>query len=175
MGVCISSLEEGCCEYLNNLGCIDGDALSDTEPTVDNILECDDKYVLIEEKSFLLDFFRKSCKDRKKFSDFIKNRILEDDFFDFLNTLDKKEKSTLFRQCSLELLEEIPRKVTTTLAYLEDTEKTKNSKNVILYCNSGTEIDKIASIIFARYNNEEKNTVIECKQLEKFLQVKGCA
>ena len=175
MGVCIGDLEQGCCEYLNKLDTHDGDKDTDTDPTIDNILECDDKYVLIEEKSFLLHFFRKACEGKKKYSSFIKDGNLEVDYFDFLATFSKKEKSNIFKECSLELLEEMPKKVATTIGYLEHKHKIENSKNVILYCDSGTEIDTIASIIFARYNNEEENTVLECGKLEKFLKLKGCA
>ncbi len=174
MGVCIDILEEKCCEYLNDLNSLDGDSFTDNEPTVDNIYECDDKYILIEEKSFLLNFFRESCIGRKKFSHFIKSGELQDDFFDFLNTLDKREKSAILKISSLNLLEGMPMKVKTTHKYLEDKEKIKNSINVILYCKSDTEIDKLASIIFAKYNNEEENTVLECQQLEKFLKKKAC-
>lgn len=174
MGVCIEHLEEKCCDYLTSLSPINGDDLDENNKTVDNILECNDKYILIEEKSFILDFFRKSCVGRKRFSHFIKDGMLEDDFFDFLNTLDKKEKSDVFKKGSLELLDVMPQKVKITLTYLENETKISNSLNIILYCNSGTEIDKIASVIFARYNNEEENTVLECQKLEKFLELKGC-
>ena len=175
MGVRISDLEEKCCDYLTSLSPVSGDDLDSNQKTVDNILECSDKYILIEEKSFILDFFRKVCIGRKRFSHFIKDGILGDDFFVFLDTIDKKEKSYIFRKSALELLEAIPDKVRTTLVYLEDKVKILNSLNVILYCKSETEIDKIASILFARYNNEEENTVLECDKLEKFLQHKGCA
>ena len=174
MGICIATLEEGCCEYLNNLDTHDGDQDTDNNPTIDNILECDDKYVLIEEKSFLLHFFRNVCKGKKKFSSFISNGDLDDSYFAFLATFTKKEKSDIFKKCSLELLDEMPKKVETSIRYLEHENKIENSKNVILYCNSGTEIDVIASILFARYNNEEENTVLECSKLKKFLKLKGC-
>ena len=175
MGVCISSLEEGCCDYLTSLSPIDGDTFDSKKKTVDNILECDDKYILIEEKSFILDFFRKVCKGKKKFSHFIKEGMLEDTFFDFLGTLESSEKRKVFQASALELLDAMPEKVQTTLTYLDNDVKVSNSINVILYCKSETEIDRLASILFARYNDEEENTVIECDKLEKFLKQKGCA
>jgi len=174
VGVRISDLEEKCCDYLTSLSPIDGDSLDDSKKTVDNILECDDKYILIEEKSFILDFFRKACIGRKKFSHFIKDGMIEDRFFDFLATLNKVEKHKIFKKSIYELLEVMPEKVKTTLNHLEDENKISNSLNVILYCKSETEIDTIASILFARYNNEEENTVLECQKLEKFLRQKGC-
>ncbi|CAA6817939.1 MAG: Unknown protein [uncultured Sulfurovum sp.] len=175
MGISIIKLEEGCCQYLNSLPLVDGDKFTDNEPTVDNILECDDKYFLIEEKSFLLNFFRKSCEGKRKFGHFIKDGELNSDFLDFLASLDIKEKRKILKNSSEDLLSEIPKKVEVTLDYLEKEEKKKNSLNVILYCESGTEIDKIASILFSRYNDEEENTILECNQLEKFLKIKGCA
>jgi hypothetical protein len=177
VGVCISDLEEGCCDYLTSLSPIKGDKFDNHKKTVDNILECNDKYILIEERSFILDFFRKACIGRKKYSHFIKNGILEDSFFEFLSTLSKIEKREIFQKSSLELLEDIPKKVETTLTYLKDEVKISNSLNIILYCKSeeAMEISSIASILFARYNNEEENTVLECQKLEKFLQQKGCA
>ena len=175
MGICIKTLEEDCCNYLNRLDTIDGDEFTKNKPTIDNILTCSDKYILIEEKSFLLNFFRKACKGKRKFNSFIKDGELKDSLFDFLATLSKDEKHSIFKESSSELLSEIPEKVKVTQQYLDDENKVKNSKNVILYCNSGTEIDRMASIIFAKYNNEEENTVLECQKLEKFLKVKGCA
>ena len=175
MGIRIKEIEEGCCDELNNRHPLKGDRLDDHQKTIDNILECDDKYVLIEERSFIMDFFRKASIGRKKFSHFIRNGVLEDDFFVFLSTLGKKEKHEIFKKSALELLEAIPEKVENTLMYLENKTKVDNSLNVILYCKSETEIDKIASIIFAKYNNEEENTVLECQKLEKYLQTKGCA
>ena len=175
MGVCIKDLEEKCCGYLTSLSPRSGDDFDDNQKTIDNILECKDKYILIEERSFILDFFRKACIGRKKFSHFIQDGRLEEDFFTFLETISSEEKSNLFRKSAMELLDAIPDKVRVTLSYLEDKVKTSNSLNVILYCKSETEIDKIASILFARYNNEEENTILECDKLEKFLQQKGCA
>ena len=175
MGVCIKQLEEGCCEYLTSLSPLDGDKKNQNKKTIDNILECNDKYILIEEKSFILDFYRKSCIGRKIFSHFIQDGTLEDDFFDFLDTLTNAEKSQIFQNSALELLEVMPEKVETSLSDLPNKEKVQNSLNIILYCKSDTEIDKIASILFARYNNEEENTVIECQKLEKFLKSKECA
>ena len=174
MGICIESLEEDCCSYLNELDTIDGDSFTDNKPTIDKILVCNDKYVLIEEKSFLLNFFRNACKGKRKFSSFIKNGELDDSLFEFLGTLSKSEKRSIFKESSLKLLEEIPEKIKITNQYLKNKEKIQNSKNVILYCNSGTEIDRMASIIFAKYNNEEENTVLECQKLEKFLKKKEC-
>ncbi|KIM03898.1 MAG: hypothetical protein KN64_10680 [Sulfurovum sp. AS07-7] len=175
MGICISSLSEGCCESLNLLGCIDGDTFDNNNPTVDNIYECNDRYILIEEKSFLLDFFRESCKGRKKFSHFINAGELKESYFEFLATLSLEEKRVIFQQSAKNLLDEMPDKVNNTHRYLKDVKKAEKSINLLLYCNSGTEIDKLASLIFAKYNNEEKHTVLECSKLEKFLEIKGCA
>jgi len=84
VGIRIKEIEEGCCDELNNRHPLKGDRLDDHQKTIDNILECDDKYVLIEERSFIMDFFRKASIGRKKFSHFIRNGVLEDDFFVFL-------------------------------------------------------------------------------------------
>jgi len=175
VGIRIREIEEGCCDELNNRHPIKGDKLDDHQKTIDNILECDDKYVLIEERSFIMDFFRKASHGRRRFSHFIRDGVLEDDFFVFLGTLEKEEKHDIFKKSALELLEAIPNKVENTLTYLKNKVKINNSLIVILYCKSETEIDKIASIVFAKYNNEEENTVLECQKLEKYLQAKGCA
>jgi hypothetical protein len=174
VGIRIGDLEEGCCDYLNDLSPVKGDSLDQQRKTVDNIVECDDKYILIEEKSFILDFYRQACVGRKKFSHFINDGILIDDFFVFLGGINKKEKREIFKKSALDLLEAMPKKIETTLTYLSDKVKISNSSNVILYCKSETEVDKIASIVFAKYNNEEENTVIECQKLERYLQTKGC-
>ena len=59
MGISLNKLTEGCCEKLNSLNAINFDEYKNdkTMSSVDRVLECSDKYILIEEKSFLLDYF----------------------------------------------------------------------------------------------------------------------
>lgn len=56
MGISLKSLSEGCCEYLESLGCINLDEEKEdkTMSSVDKVLECDDKYIFIEEKKFFI-------------------------------------------------------------------------------------------------------------------------
>ena len=67
MGISLSSLSEGCCDRLNSLTTIDLDEYkkNKSNSSIDRLLECSDKYILIEEKSFLLDYFRLAAIEAK--------------------------------------------------------------------------------------------------------------
>lgn len=67
MEISVDSLREGCCEALESRQYIDMDvkikALDGTLASCDKVIECEDNYIFIEEKSFLLDFFNKAASE----------------------------------------------------------------------------------------------------------------
>ncbi len=182
MGIHLKNLKEGCCDkYPSSLSCLDGDKLDANRATCDKIIECDDKYILVEEKSFILGFFYACCKESKKsLGEFIDDELLNDDFITFIDekfTLDEKKR--IFSESVTTLFMSSLKKVSNTthiLATQYNVEKSKNMPIIYLYCKSGkSKVDKLASISLAKYRNEKKQVMVECDKLEKFLKLKGCA
>ena len=63
MGIPLVNISEGCCN-LSDYNIIDGDSLDNTGSTCDIVIECLDKYILVEEKSLLLGFFDLCLKEK---------------------------------------------------------------------------------------------------------------
>jgi len=174
----LSSLEEGCCEILNELKTIDFDEYKKdkTIASVDRILECNDKYIFIEEKSFLLDYFRLAGKESK--SPFIpENGIIRKDFLELISKLDVVVKEKLFYKAMAEKTLSSTDKIKDTVYTLCKDDnfcdaKVKNAKTIYLYCKTGTPADKIASLIFN--SQKRKDKIIECCQLKRYLENNGC-
>lgn len=178
MGISLKSLSEGCCEYLESLGCINLDEEKEdkTMSSVDKVLECDDKYIFIEEKSFLLEYFRLAGERNKtKFSP--QDGMVTDEFLANISNLSIETKKELMNRAFAEKLLSISEKVKDTTLMLSSKknsiQKLKNAKTIYLYCNSGTPIDRLLSITFNSKKQKEK--IIACNELEKYLEIKGCA
>ena len=77
MGIHLNLLEEGCCNALNILDTLDLDYYKQDKQmsSVDKVLECQDRYIFIEEKSFFLDWFR-LCAKRKNIQFIPRNKII---------------------------------------------------------------------------------------------------
>ncbi len=179
MGIRLEDLKEGCCTYPSSvLNIIDGDSLDDNGSTCDKVFECDQRYILVEEKSFLLGFFTACCKERNKtLGDFLDSNILEDTLFDLIEELDTDLKRRLFAESITALFMSSLEKVSNTthiLATEYDSSKTGNMPIIYLYCKSGKPIDRLASLVLSKLKNEKKQVIVECNQLEKFLTLKGC-
>ncbi|WP_321470147.1 hypothetical protein [Halarcobacter sp.] len=178
MGICLDKIKEGCCKDLKSLNPIDLDSYKKDKrmSSVDNVLECSDKFIFIEEKSFILDFFRLSAK-RMKIRFKPEDNIISDEFLDNISHLEKEEKKELFYKSiadkTLSLSEKI--KDTTMILCKDDAfcdEKIKKTSTIYLYCKSGLEIDKLFSITFNSKKQREK--IIECTDLKKYLIQQGC-
>ena len=181
MGIHLKNLQEGCCEkYLQSLSYLDGDDFDNNRATCDKIIECNDRYILVEEKSFILGFLNACCKEKKQnMSSFMKDDILSDDLIVYIDenfTLDEKKR--IFAESVTRLFMSSLDKVSNTthiLATEYNKDKSKNMPIIYLYCNSGNSpIDKLASLSLSKYKNEKKQVMIECNKLEKFLKIKGC-
>ena len=181
MGIRLDKLKEGCCDkYPSALSYLDGDDFDANRATCDKIIECDDKYILVEEKSFLLGFFNACCKEASKNLDsFMDSGIINDELITFIDdnfTLDEKKR--IFAENVTTLFMSSLDKVSNTthiLATSYDNDKSKNMPIIYLYCKSGkSKIDTLASLSLAKYKNEKKQVMVECDKLEKFLQKKEC-
>jgi len=178
VGIHLNSLKEGCCKYLNSLDTLDLDTYKEdkTMSSVDKILECDDKYIFIEEKSFLLDYFRLAGK-KCKYEFIPKNGEISDKFLEKVSTLDIEIKKQLFYKAVAEksLSSNEKTRDTTFILCNDDkfcNEKIRKSKIIYLYCKTGTPVDKIANIIFNSASKKDKS--IECSKLEKYLEKISC-
>lgn len=181
MGIHLDSLKEGCCDkYPSSLSYLDGDLFDANRATCDKIIECDERYILVEEKSFVLGFFNACCKERgKNISTFMQEGVLTDDLIAFIDeNFSLDEKKRIFAESVTTLFISSLDKVSNTthiLATEYDRDKSKNMPIIYLYCKSGkSKIDKLASISLAKYKNEKKQVMVECDKLENFLEKREC-
>jgi len=180
VGIYLINLEEGCCEYPSHLSYLDGDEFDFNRATCDKIIECNDKYILVEEKSFVMGYFSACCEEKKEpIGNFISDGVLNDNLMEFIeNNYSKEEKKRIFAESVTRLFMSSLDKVSNTthiLATKYDTKKSENMPIIYLYCNSGkSPIDKLATLSLAKYKNEKKQVMIECSKLEKFLKKKAC-
>ncbi len=181
MGIHLKDLKEGCCDkYPTSLAYLDGDKFDANRATCDKIIECSDKYILVEEKSFLLGFLNACCDEKgKSLGSFIDSDIINDELIAFVGTnFTLEEKKRIFAESVTRLFMSSLDKVSNTthiLATNYNNDKSKNMPIVYLYCKSGkSAIDTLASLSLAKYKNEKKQVMIECGKLEKFLQKKEC-
>ena len=181
MGIYLKNLKEGCCDkYPSVLSYLDGDDFDANRATCDKIIECDDKYILIEEKSFILGFLNACCKEANtSLGKFKEDDIIFNDIVSFIDdTFSLDQKKRIFAESVTTLFMSSLDKVSNTthiLATDYNNHKSKNMPIVYLYCKSGkSKVDKLASLSLAKYKNEKKQVMVECDKLEKFLQQKGC-
>lgn len=176
MAIPIAKIKEGCCDSdLGQFTIIDGDNLDSIGSTCDKIIECSDKYILVEEKSLLFGFFNRCFKELNinletyKYEDngIIYLRI--SDVIESIQTLDINIKERILAENILSLLSTSLKKVSNTtniLATQYNSSKTANMPIFYLYCNSGKPIDRIMSTWLSR---NRKNIFIECKDLKNYL------
>lgn len=182
MGIHLKNLKEGCCDkYPSSLSYLYGDDFDANRATCDKIIECNNRYILVEEKSFLLGFLNACCKERNKnLGSFVDGNIITDNIIAFIDeTFTLEEKKRIFAESVTTLFISSLDKVSNTthiLATKYDADKSSNMPIIYLYCKSGkSKIDKLASLSLARYKNEKKQVIVDCDKLEKFLKSKECA
>lgn len=181
MAIPISIIQEGCCDTdLNQFTIIDGDALDSVGSTCDKIIECSDKYILVEEKSLLFGFLNACClemgEDLENYK-YDNNGIIHlkiSDVISSIQSLNTNIKEKLLAENITSLLSSSLKKVSNTthiLATKLDSSKTANMPIFYLYCNSGKPIDLIMSTWLSR---NRRNVFIECSDLKSYLQHKPC-
>ena len=173
MAVPIKNIKEGCCDSsLSSFCVIDGDNLDFKGSTVDKIIECKDKYYLVEEKSILLDICNKILEKRKKhFVDF----KFEQDGIQYFNISDifqlssEMEKKFLLQESIIDMLGSAGKKASNTTDILNkkfNSSKTSDMPVLYLYCKSGKAIDRILVMVLRK----RKLNFIECNELKKRLE-----
>lgn len=180
MGIPLNSLTEDCCQVLKDLKPLDLDNYKSDKSmsSVDNILECDDKYIFIEEKSFLLDYYRLAGVEIDSYLKPINGEI-SDDFLENIAKLDKEVKKRLMYQSLYEkTISSVDKVKDTTFILCTDddfcNQKVKNALTFYLYCESGTPIDRLLIRVFNLKKAKSKDKFVACKNLIKRLESKGC-
>ena len=181
MAIPIERIKQRCCDdSLGDFTIICADDLDRDNPTCDKVIECNDRYVLVEEKSILLGFFHSCCLEN--------NERLEDykylngndtylrisDLISKINTMNIDVKKRLLSENITDLLVSSLGKVSHTthmLATQFNSQKTANMSTYYLYCNSGQAVDRVMSAWLSRY---KKEIFIECNKLKEILE-EGCA
>ncbi len=164
MGISINSLQEGCCENLKKYNIIQLDVIKKdkTLASFDNIIKCNDKFIFIEEKSFLLDFIHKLTN----FHGEINDSILKE-----LHSKSKEEKQKIMYKVLFEKTISIDDKMKGTLIELlndETKEKIKNSNLFYLYCEI-EELKNFSRILTTCLNFKKGKKIISCKNINKIM------
>ena len=182
MAIPVSNIKEGCCNNdLSSYNIIDGDSLDSVGSTCDMIIECSDKYILVEEKSLLFGFFDLCFKEKKlnhldlESYKFYKNGtqyLKISEIISVIQSLNTDVKKRILAENIADLLSTSSKKVSNTthiLATQKNSNKTHDMTIFYLYCSSGKPIDRIMSTYLSRYR---KNIFIECNDLKSYLQNK---
>ena len=183
MAIPIKKIKEGCCDHdlscLDGLSVMNGDSLDTVNPTCDKVIVCQDKYVLVEEKSLLLGFFDKCCRESGenfetyKYEDDGEVYLRISDLIAYINTLNINVKERILAENIQALMNSSLSKVSHTthiLATRFDNNKTANMPIFYLYCNSGKPIDMIMSTWLSR---DRKSVFIECADLKNYLSLQS--
>ena len=181
MAIPIAKIQEGCCDSdLSQFTIINGDSLDPVCPTCDKIIECSDKYILVEEKSLLFGFFNRCFNelDRDletyKYKDNGTTYLKISEVIALIQSLNINVKEKILAENIAHLMATSLKKVSNTthiLATQFDSSKTGNMPIFYLYCNSGKPIDAIMSTWLSR---DRKSVFIECKDFKKYLLQRQC-
>ena len=177
MGIPVNNIKEGCCDSpLSSFSPIDGDALDCVGSTCDKIIECNEKYYLIEEKSLLMGFFDLSLKEIDESLEDYKyddNGVIYlniDEVMNKIHSFHSETKKRLLAENINNMLMTSPKKVSNTTDILVkqfDGNKTSNMPIFYLYCKSGKSIDRVMSNYLSR---NRKNIFIDCNRLKEKLE-----
>ena len=179
MGIPVTSIHEGCCNSnLSEFSIIDGDLLDSVGSTCDKIIECSDKYILVEEKSIIFAFLNNCCNeisisldDKYKFiNDGVTYIDIDKIIDEVIRDMDINIKKRILSDTIVDMISTSAKKASNTTDILNkryDASKTTNMAIFYLYCNSGKPIDMVMSSWLSRY---KKEIFIECNDLKNDLQ-----
>ncbi|MFK5976940.1 MAG: hypothetical protein QM493_10560 [Sulfurovum sp.] len=177
MAIPLKKLKEGCCDSsLHSFSITNGDELDNVYATCDKIIECSDRYILIEEKSILLGFFDSCCIERGESLEEYKyfNGEVEylkiTELITLVQSMDNSIKKLLLAQTITNLMFSSAKKISNTTNLLckqDDSDKTNGILTFYLYCSSGHPID---NILYAWLSEYKKNIFFECQDLKQKLE-----
>jgi len=162
LGIPIKNISEGCCKSIENYKIVvtDENRKDKNIKFVDYILDLEDKYLLIEEKSFILGILPP------------RNGEISDEVIYKFKALTFTEKELKICKTSFRLISDSNKKLKDTLLYLykefNNLEKIKKSPFIYLYCKSGLrEVDRI--LVTSLNMKNRKNTFLSCDRLDAFI------
>lgn len=184
MGISLNlDYSEGCCEhilekYKNRAICIDNcskkcEARKKTSSFVDYILEFEDKYLLIEEKSFIIEFIRRFCKEilNKPIRE-LSNEILKSKLEQIQSYEDREIKRVIMTESMLNLTSTSSDKTRDCTIFLmqidKNIEKIQKSKLIYLYCKTGSPADRLFQSTYNLKNLQSK--LVSCDKLDRFVE-----
>ena len=177
MDISVKSVKEKCCDsHLIPYITIDMDGLDDVGSTFDKVIECQDKYYLVEEKSITFSFLDNCCRevnksvdDYKYFEDNIEYLKI-DEVIQVIQTINIEVKKRILSDSIVNLINDSPKKASNTTDILNkqfNNQKTRDMPIFYLYCNSGTPIDMIIHRLLTKY---KRTFFIECLKLKEKLE-----
>ena len=177
MDILVKSVKEKCCdEHLKTYSIIDMDCMDDVGSTCDKVIECKDKYYLVEEKSITFSFLDNCCKEMNKSVDDYKysednvEYLKIDEVIKIIQLIDVDVKKRILSDSIVNLTSDSPKKASNTTDILNkqfNNQKTSNMPIFYLYCNSGTPIDMIIHRLLRQY---KRTFFIECLKLKEKLE-----
>jgi len=178
VGIPISYIKEGCCDSdLSSFTIIEMDTLDDVGSTCDKVIECSDKYYLVEEKSILLSFFANCCKEldidfdiEYKYTQNSITYLKINELIELVGTMNIEVKRRILSDSVLNLTHTSAKKASNTTDILNkqfDNSKTSNMPIFYLYCKSGYAVDNLINVLFSLY---KKSMFIECQSLKSKLE-----
>ena len=177
MAIPIRSIKEKCCDStLTSFSIIEMDELDNVGSTCDKVIECQDKYYLVEEKSITLSFLHNCCKEIKKDFDSYKYEddnvtyLKIDEVIRLIQPMHVEVKRRILSDTIVNLISTSAKKASNTTDILNKESyslRTSNMSVFYLYCNSGTPIDMIIHTLLSKY---KKTIFIECLKLKEKLE-----
>jgi hypothetical protein len=173
----IKDIKEGCCDsYLTSYSIIEMDCLDNIGSTCDKVIECRDKYYLVEEKSLTLAFLNNCCReinirlDDYKYRDNNIEYFKIDEVINLIQPIHRETKRRILSDTIVNMINTSAKKASNTTDILNkqfNNQKTGNMPTFYLYCNSGTPIDRIIHRLLQNY---KKSAFIECLKLKEKLE-----
>jgi len=173
----LGKIKENCCDNdLSAFSITDGDELDKINSTCDKIIECSNKYILVEEKSILLGFFDKCCinlgknLEDYKYVNYDIEYLKISDVISLIQSIAISEKKLMLSEIITSLLFSSAKKISNTTSLLckqDETDKTDGILTFYLYCSSGHPIDTILYSWLSGYKN---NIFLECQDLKVKLE-----
>ena len=178
MAIPISTIKQKCCDNdLSTFTIIDGDSLDPNDPTCDKIIECRNKYILVEEKSLLLRFCTLCCQEAGhdlesyKYDNGGITYLRLTDIITLIQLMNEDIKKRILSEMISSMLSTSMNKVSNTTHILSTDPrfipgKAKGMKPLYLYCKSGKPIDMVMAMWLSR---DRKTPFIECMALKNRL------
>ncbi len=177
MDILVDSIKENCCDnHLSSYAPIDMDCLDNIGSTCDKVIECTDRYYLVEEKSVVFAFLDNCCKEINQSVDDYKyfNGEIEylkiNDVIALIQPINLEIKKRILSDTIVNLIHDSAKKASNTTDILNkrfDSAKTSNMSIFYLYCNSGTPLDMIIHRLLTKY---KRTFFIECLRLKEKLE-----